>query len=209
MRRATDQAGQVMVEACLAISLLCFVWIAVVLATHMQVNHIRTLMGARHYAWLCAHKGDRPDSVVKAKAEEVLDEGIFYKALDNKLLTVPLRQPGKGSMASFIKSDGKEYTKYSQSHYVEVSYGLTLAKAKNSKLFPFSMTGVEFPYLPPLILEDSLMVTSHCQWDATGRLWTEFKEAMSGVWGLMKSALADFSGLAGKVVSMVVGLFTK
>lgn len=183
-RSHTRQSGQVMVEAIVGLALLVFVWALVAVATFMTTNHGRTAMAARHAAW---QKGMGTEPTV-----EDIEKKFFFQGGLTKVETGT--GPGIGDLISGANvADLEKFSQGDHGPYVaRVSFGLTAEELDNATTFPMTLMAVEFPLMPPPLMEEFLMVESHCQWDEVGDTWSDWKKALKGVMSTFKTEATGF-----------------
>ena len=182
------QSGQVLVEACVALALLVFVWITAGFATYMSTNHIRTAMAARHAAWLKGNGGD-----VDPKA---IATNFFMLEEDAADLVKVVESNGMGSIAGLISGDNNNFGQKGRAYWVVVKYGITAENLTSTEKFPFTLMRTEVPLMPPSLIENLLRVESHCQWAEVGDTWTDRKKALKELWDTI---VAEMGG-AGKFI---------
>lgn len=182
------QAGQVLVEACIGLALLVFVWITAGFAVYMSNNHIRTAMAARHAAWLKGNGGDIDNTAIATN---------FFMLAEEEADLVKCEPEGaKGSIAGFITGDDNNLGNEDRGWWVEVKFGITAEDMASTEAFPFSMMRTTVPLMPPSAVENLLQVESHCQWADVGQTWTDWKDALKGVWNTILAEMGD----AGKLI---------
>ena len=182
-----DQRGQVLVETCIGLALMAFVWMSTGLATFMSNNHVKTAVAARHAAWMKGNKAG--DGAIKS----CVQTNFMFLGGDEGLVQVDI-QAGKGSIAGLLTGDDKGFGQKGQMHWVEVTYG-TNSRDK----FPFSILDIQFPFMPKMEMDGILFVKSHCQWSDVHETWTNAGAALKAMWDMLK---AEIGSMWGKVSSL-------
>jgi|GEM_PF-4978905 len=179
-----SRSGQVMVEACIGLALLIFIWIAASFAMYMGTNRIRTAMAARHAAWL---KGSG-----KTPTVELIESNFFFEGGVTRIET------GEGEGIASLLSGGDQTT-YGEAgrgpFKAKVTFGITPADVNSTTVFPFVLMRTQLPMMPPSLMEGFLSVESECQWDEVGDTWSEWADALRGVWNAVKSEIVGIFGL--------------
>ncbi len=179
-----QRSGQVMVEALVGLALIVFAWALVSVATFMANNHVRTLMAARHAAW---QKG-----MGKTPSAEDIEAKFFFQG---GLTKVECGTGfGIGDLISGTNAaDLTEFADGGRGPYVaKVSFGLTAEDLNTTTTFPMNLMGMQFPLMPSPVMEEFLMVESHCQWDEVGETWSDWKKALDGVMDTLKGEISGF-----------------
>ena len=167
------RSGQIMVEACVGISLLAFVWILISYTSFMTTNRIRTAMAARHAAWRVAKEGVNPQSMSKE-----INDDFFYNSfatVENgdapvnragsigvPILTIPLIP-----LHGFIGDSGPP-------NRTRVTFGIKPADLNSPNVaYPFNLMNTHLPFMTNSMLAGFLSVNSQCQWPAINDVWSD------------------------------------
>ncbi len=188
----TAESGQVLVEACIALALLVFVWITAGFAVYMSTNHIRTAMAARHAAWLKGNGGNVDNKAI-ATNFFMLDE-------DQADLVEIVESNGMGSIAGLISGDNNNFGQKGRAYWMEVKYGISAEKLASTEAFPFSLMRTAVPLMPPSVIGNLLQVESHCQWATVSETWTDRKTALKEVWDTIMSELGAVADTVGQLM---------
>ena len=188
-RRLPRDSGQVLTEACIGLALLAFTWITLSFVSYMSNNHIRTLMAARHGAWL---KGNSADlDLVRTQ---------FFPGDDQSLVTVSSHSSAlsiAGALSGGATSASQNVPGSDGSWIVTVSFGMTPEELARNPRFPFNWMNTTVPFMPKSMLENWLTVESQAAWPADcNNTWQSFSEAVSGMWGLLVNELRGLASWA-------------
>lgn len=181
----TQRRGQALVEACIGLALMALVWILMTHVCYMRINHVRTVMAARHAAWLAGHKADTASSL-----------SSFFNSQD-------AAYAGVSTEPVAISAMGKSWSGADASAVrARVTFGITPDKLDDTNNFPFVLMNVEVPFMPSLVLTNYLSVDSQCVWPAdVGNTWKDKSEAFKGV-------LSELINELGGVAKWIGSLFT-
>jgi len=180
--------AQIMVEACIGLSLMVFTWILVSYSLYMANNQIRTEMAARYAAWYTGNNNGSLPSTTQ------IDQSFFFQS---GLSTVTSQTPV--TMSQFVSqlsgglipsqflsflnlSDG---TSANGPFKVQVSYGVTDPSSSDNP-FPFSILQTHVPFMTNSMMS-VYSVNSTCQWDGDSDTWNTASQA----WGLITTFLTN------------------
>ena len=196
-----SRSGQAMIEACLGIALLTFVFVLVGVSTFMSNNRIRTAMAARHAAWM--HGADLYDN--SAQNREYLnnvniDNWFFFPSKDahlsipqqGRLNIDPTRHtqvaqlPGTSSGLRLQNLPLHTISVDAQAKIADilqeaktlpayqVSYGLQ--SPDHFAGFPYNLLRTDVPFMPTPLVTSLLNFDSVCQWEPVSNPWAQEKD---------------------------------
>ncbi|HTR43690.1 MAG TPA: hypothetical protein VMH87_18920 [Pseudomonadales bacterium] len=185
------ETAQILVEACIGLSLMVFTWILLSYSLYMANNKIRTEMAARYAAWYTGNNnGTMP-------AASQIDQYFFFQS---NLSTVTNETPD--NMSTFISqlSGGlipSEFTSFlnlsdgtsaNGPFRVQVTYGVTDPSSSGNP-FPFSILQTHVPFMTNSMMS-IYSVNSTCQWDGDSDTWNTASQA----WGLLTTFVGNMFG---------------
>ncbi|MEI8120843.1 MAG: hypothetical protein WCI20_02235 [bacterium] len=158
------RSGQALVEATIGLAIMALTWVLITHVCYMRTNHVRTVMAARHAAWLMGHKADYG----AATGSFFFDNGVSLAGISEQ--TLPLSAVGK----SWGGSGGAKLA--------TVSFGMSPDDLETTDIFPFALLRTEIPFMPSMVLTNYLSVQSFSAWpDDVDNTWTDRGEALVGV----------------------------
>lgn len=172
-RKRTALVGQILAEAAIGLALMVLVWILVVFSNYMANNRIRTVMAARYVAWIQGNGGEPTDATA---------QGFFF-GNDTKLahtlspVQVPLitSLPDESTWASFIPQDFDTWSN-------TVTFGISPGELSGTTQFPFTLMNVQVPFMPPALLPNFTIVSSHCAWPTdVGNTWNSASDLLKAL----------------------------
>src|SRR5882762_3573264 len=168
-RHATSRcSGQIMVEACIGLALMTFVWIMLTYSLFLANNQLRTEMAARYAAWYQGANGAGTPATAT-----LLDQHFFFQTGISTVANLPPMQiadvltGSSPANASTYSSDGSGDN---GPFRVKVTFGVKDPNSAGNP-FPFDLLKTEVP-----LMTNSMMsvysVSSSCQWDGVAETWT-------------------------------------
>jgi len=180
------KSGQALVEACIGMALMALTWVLITHVSTMRTNHVRTVMTARHAAWLMGHNADAGGVV--GNFFSPADAGYAAVAAPESLNLSAIGEGWKGATAT-----GKRAT---------VSYGVSLETLEQTNAYPFVLMKAELPFMPNMILTNYLSVKSSCAWPAdVDNTWTDRTEALKGVFSEIANSVGGILKWIGSLLS--------
>ncbi len=175
-KRATTKRGrrgQALVEACVGLAIMTFVFLLAGFLVWMSGNKIRTAMAARHAAWLKGSGGNPTDATI--------GEGFFY---DPDFVKVdPIGAVGALDALTGGDSDQMSYSDANGGPFrYKVSFGIETNALATTADYPFTWMKIQLPFMPKSEMRHFVMVYSVCQWDEVGNTWTSWIDALQGIW---------------------------
>ena len=197
-----DDSGQAMVEASIGLSLMVFVFIMIAIITYMMHHHTRTIMAARHAAWIGANLEDDYDSGgVMTTVLGLIKSGFFY---DTDLVRIV---PGAFGEESFFSLGELVENPPVAGAFYRIEYGLDPADpdtyiAPEDVPFPLNLYEVKAPLMADneKIYEDGFasetrlgIVHGQCKWNSTVDTWQCFGDLGSGLVDALTDELLNLS----------------
>ncbi len=171
-----DDRGQALTEAAIGFFFFVMTFLLISYATFMASNNIRTVMAARHAAWM---KGNGSDPTAA-----VLDAGFFFQ----EGLCEVNQVEAENIASSLTGGDAGDYSDDAEGPFrYEVSFGID--NADGTDKYPFILMKTKLPFMPETKLDNFLKVKSSCQWDEVGNAWQSLGDALEGIFNAIKSEI--------------------
>ena len=184
--RGSSASGQALVEACIGLALMALTWVLISHVCYMRINHVRTVMAARHAAWMMGHQADAGGAA-----------GSFFFGRD--INYAHIAAPEDLNLSAIGKGWGSAGV---TAHRASVSFGITAEEFENTDVYPFALMKVQIPFMPSLALTNYLSVSSFAAWPAdVDNTWTDRSEALKGV-------LSQIAGSVGTILEWIGSLLT-
>ncbi len=211
MKKRLHKKGQAMVEACIGMALICFVWVTIWFMTYMANNQIKTAMAARHAAWQVGN-GATP-------SEAAIVKNFFYNLPTNMSLVkinagypplgiggligdIPDPPPpgggghghghghgGGGGDEDEIDMGLADGITGNGPFAVEIKFGVEADMIGKTNLpLPFAYLDVDFPYMPKSNLWYYMEARTVCQWEEVHDTW------QSGLIDVLGNLLSEVLG---------------
>ncbi|MDA1087282.1 MAG: hypothetical protein O2901_09740 [Verrucomicrobia bacterium] len=176
-----DDSAQAMVEASIGLSLMAFVFIMIAIIGYMMQHRTRTVMAARHAAWIGANlDGEYDSGGVLATVRAAVKEGFFY---ETGLVRV---EPGVFGEETLISVGEFMDSPTVGGGFYRVEYGLDPADPGSyidpaDVPFPLNLYEMKLPFVADdeKIYEGEFATDTHlgivngqCKWNATADTWT-------------------------------------
>jgi hypothetical protein len=163
-----------MAEACIGIALLTFIWMLFSFVCYLSNNQIRTVMAARHAAWMMGHN-QQPTAAALADSFGFDNAGLVQLNPPPKSFDLSVANAVSGNI-DYGTSDGAN-----SAWLVTVSYGITTNDVKTTSIYPFTLLNTHVPLMPDLMLNYSI-VQSQCAWPAnTDDQWQDATNAFKEI----------------------------
>ena len=175
-RLIRDDRGQALTEAAIGFFFFVMTFLLISYATFMASNNIRTVMAARHAAWMKGNGGD--------PTAAVMDAGFFFQ---DGLCEVK-QVEAEGIASSLTGGDAEGYTDDADGPFrYEVSFGID--NVDGSDKYPFVLMKTKLPFMPETKLDNFLKVKSYCQWDEVSNAWQSMGDALEGIFNTIKNEI--------------------
>lgn len=189
-----------MVEACIGLSLMVFIWILLSYSLYMANNQIRTEMAARYAAWYTGNNNGTLPSTSQIDQDFFFQSGLssVTNSTPDTMSTFVSQLSGGLIPSEFISfldlSDG---TAANGPFKVQVSFGVT-DPSSSANPFPFSILQTHVPFMTNSMMS-IYSVNSTCQWDGDSDTWNTASQA----WGIITNFLESmFNSFASAISSL-------
>ncbi len=167
-----DDRGQAMIEACIALALMAFVWVLTFFAAYMTANASRTAIAARHAAW-AAGNGVSVDAA--GLAGDVFLEHAHLVDLDARS---DATSDASGMLSGNAIMDAV-LSIFPDIQKADVSYGVGDGETEDA--WPFILTQTRFPFMPDAEVPTLMQVSTHAEWDTVSETWDGFFDLFKGI----------------------------
>lgn len=172
--RPGPEAGQILGEAAIGVSLMVFAWIIITYSLFLANYQIRTAIAARHAAW---SKGESGNDSTPASIETKF---FFDTGLTKVENMTPIDIAGLFSDSQ--NSTGKFKNRGDGPFRVKVKFGIAQSEINSTTKFPFNMMKIRPPMMPEAVTMDKfLSVETPCQWERVGDTWNDWGSAIKGL----------------------------
>ncbi|MDA0322186.1 MAG: hypothetical protein O2923_05655 [Verrucomicrobia bacterium] len=176
-----DDSAQAMVEASIGLSLMVFVFLMIGIICYMMQHHTRTIMAARHAAWIGANlEEDYSSGSVLASVRALIQDGFFYEQELVRVVPGAFGEETLLSLGEFIDNPTVAGAFY------RIEYGLDPANPgayidPDQVPFPLNLYEMKLPFVAEeeKIYEEGFASAEHlgivhgqCKWNATADTWT-------------------------------------
>jgi hypothetical protein len=161
-----------LVEACVGLAIMTFVFLLAGFLVWMSGNKIRTAMAARHAAWLMGNG--------QAPTKDKIEEDFFY---DEFVTVQPIE--AIGALDALTGGDDRQnaYSGAGNGPFrYKVNFGIETNALDATTDYPFTWMKIQLPFMPKSELRHFVKVSSVCQWDEVGKTWTDWVDAIKWVW---------------------------
>ncbi len=186
LRFSRNASGQALVEACIGLALMALTWVLISHVSYMRINHVRTVMAARHAAWMMGHN---------AEAGGAAESFFFGRDVSYAQVAAPeaLNLSAIGEGWSGAAATAQRAT---------VSFGITMEKFDEPDVYPFGLMKARIPFMPSIVLTNYLSVKSSAAWPAdVDNTWTDRGEALKGVLSEIANSVGGILKWIGSLLS--------
>lgn len=151
-----------MVEACIGLSLMAFVWSLSFYAAYMVNQAGKCAVASRHAAW------------ARGNGATVSEESLRGDLFDNNRQLVRLRAVSSPTSDASGQLSGTRLVRavlriFPAVQQTEVSFGLR--PDEEASTWPFTLMNSRFPFMPESRIEELLRVSSSSEWDTVSNKW--------------------------------------
>ncbi len=181
------KSGQALVEACIGLAIMALTWVLISHVCYMRTNHVRTVMAARHAAWLMGHNADAGG--ITGNFFFPNDAGYAGVGAAESLNLSALGEGWSGSAATAKRAT--------------VTFGTTPEALESINTFPMALMKTKIPFMPvSLVQTNYLSVKSSCAWPAdVDNTWTSRTEALMGVLSEIANSVSGVLDWLGDLLS--------
>ena len=184
--RASSVSGQALVEACIGLALMALTWVLISHVCYMRINHVRTVMAARHAAWMMGHNADAGGIA-----------GSFFYGRDVNFAHIAAPE-GLNLSAIGPGWSGADAT----AQRATVTFGITAEEFEKPDVYPFALMKIQMPFMPSLALTNYLSESSSAAWPAdVENTWPDRSDALKGV-------LSQIAGSVGTILEWIGSLLS-
>ena len=188
--KVRSTAGQIMVEACIALALMAFTWMLFSFVSYMGNNQIRTAMATRHAAWMLGNGAD-PSAAIPQQFFYGGDSGLVH--VDSGSFAI--------SMASALTGDDNLGLGDQNACLATVSFGMSADDLKTTDRYPFTLLNANVPFMPPTLLENFTSVQSQCAWPA--HVEDTWQDPLNAFEKIIQMIFSEASAAVGALVGLV------
>ncbi|MEI6166887.1 MAG: hypothetical protein WCS52_06810 [bacterium] len=179
-------SGQALVEACIGLALMALTWVLISHVCYMRINHVRTVMAARHAAWMMGHNADAGGIA-----------GSFFYGRDVNFAHIAAPE-GLNLSAIGPGWSGADAT----AQRATVTFGITAEEFEKPDVYPFALMKIQIPFMPSLALTNYLSESSSAVWPAdVENTWPDRSDALKGV-------LSQIAGSVGTILEWIGSLLS-